>query len=51
MSETSGPHIACAFNEIDFSYSGKSLMGTRTKIDNPDENGVGEVSDLFIQFS
>lgn len=43
MSETSGPHIACAFNEIDFSYSGKSLMGTRTKIDNPDENGVGEV--------
>ena len=44
MSENSGP---ASFNTIDdwrLSSVGKVMLGTKIKIDNPDENGEGEVS-------
>lgn len=45
LSETAGPHIFQADKNANFLCAGKSLPGTKTKIDRPDDNGVGEVRD------
>lgn len=44
MTESGGPHIVSANEDIDFESTGKALPGMRIKIDNMDECGVGEVS-------
>ena len=48
MSECTGPHIASitASNQRRAGSCSKGIRGVETKIDQPDENGSGEVSDV-----
>lgn len=50
MSECTGPQtfsLKCA-SQWRTGSCGKSMNGAETKIDNPDENGDGEVSDVEL---
>ena len=48
MSESTGPQTFSLKNASQWRTGscGKSMSGAETKIDNPDENGDGEVSDV-----
>lgn len=50
MSESSGPHTVCKMvpNGWNPASVGKNMIGVCTKIIQPDENGVGEVSSYKI---
>ena len=50
MSENSGPHSLNMINEWRLASVGHSMKGTYLKIDQPDENGEGEVS-IFIRLT
>lgn len=43
MSETAGAHTASTKNEFDFDTCGKVIPGCEVIIENPDENGEGEI--------
>ena len=43
LSETTGNHVLHNFSKFNLQTSGFSMPGTQTKIDNPDENGDGEI--------
>ena len=45
MSESTGPISVATFNTWCLGSVGQCLDGAHLKIDNPDENGEGEVSD------
>lgn len=44
MSESSGAHVLSKSNDLDLNAIGRALPGTRTKIEQPDSDGVGEVN-------
>ena len=48
MSESTGPQTLSVKNSSQWRTGscGKTMKGAETKIDNPDENGDGEVSDV-----
>ena len=48
MSESTGPHTANirAFGRMKIGSCGKSISGVNTKIDNADQHGHGEVSNV-----
>uniref|UniRef100_A0A6M2DNU1 long-chain-fatty-acid--CoA ligase n=1 Tax=Xenopsylla cheopis TaxID=163159 RepID=A0A6M2DNU1_XENCH len=43
MSESSGAHTLTDYNRFNLSTVGYALPGVETKIDNPDQNGEGEI--------
>lgn len=43
MTEVGSAHMASADMDVNLESPGKALPGTRTKIDKPNEYGVGEV--------
>lgn len=43
MSETSGGHFISKSPDLDLNAIGRTFPGTRSKIDQPDENGNGEI--------
>ena len=47
MSESSGPVSVATINTWRLGSAGQCLDGAYFKIDNPDENGEGEVSDII----
>ena len=49
MSENSGPHSFNTLHEWRLRSVGHSMCGTYLKIDNPDENGEGEVCEVLKQ--
>lgn len=48
MSENTGPHSLNMIHKWRLGSVGPSMNGVHIKIDQPDENGEGEVSSLFI---
>ena len=49
MSEDTGPAALNTIKDWRLGSVGKKMVGTQIKIDNPDENGEGEVRRLFIR--
>ncbi|XP_060572293.1 LOW QUALITY PROTEIN: long-chain-fatty-acid--CoA ligase ACSBG2-like [Ruditapes philippinarum] len=43
MSESSGPHTFCTDQAFSITSVGRELPGVETKLDNPDEDGNGEI--------
>lgn len=50
MSESSGPQTLSLKSSTHWRTGscGRNIKGVETKIDNPDEQGDGEVSDIFV---